>query len=174
MQEEIFKDVPDYEGLYQVSNLGRVKQLQCDVYKKDGTFFYTKKEKVKVIKMKQKYKFVNLNSKKFYVHQLVAMAFLNHKPCGIKLVVDHIDGNPLNNNINNLQIITQALNTSKGKKRLGTSSKYKGVCYDKQRKKWIAIINNKFIGRYVKEEEAYNAYLNQKEEMFKLNKAKWK
>ena len=37
-----------------------------------------------------------------------------------------------------------------------------------------AIINNKFIGRYVKEEEAYNAYLNQKEEIFKLNKAKWK
>jgi len=174
MQVEIWKSVPNYEDYYQVSNLGRVKHLECKVYKKDGTFWYTKKEKIKDVKMKQDYKFININRKKFYIHQLVAMAFLNHKPNGIKFVVDHIDGNTSNNRLDNLQVITQSLNNLKGKKRKGTSSKYKGVSWDKSRNKWIAHINCKFIGRYETEEEAYNAYLNKKEEIFKLNNVKWK
>ena len=51
------------------------------------------------------------------MHQLVAMAFLGYKRDGKNLteVVDHIDGDSLNNNLNNLQIITQKENVNKGK-----------------------------------------------------------
>jgi hypothetical protein len=51
----------------------------------------------------------------FRVHQLVAIVFLNHKPCGHKLVIDHIDSNSLNNNLNNLRLVTNRENTSKEK-----------------------------------------------------------
>ena len=36
MQNEIYKDIPEYEGLYEVSNLGRVKKLKRNVIKSNG------------------------------------------------------------------------------------------------------------------------------------------
>lgn len=52
------------------------------------------------------------------VHQWVAMAFLNHKPCGHDLVVHHKDGNRKNNNAENLEIVTQSKNIiSKGNRK---------------------------------------------------------
>jgi len=83
--------------------------------------------------------YLNGKIKTFIVHQLVAIAFLNHTPNGYKLVVDHIDNDPLNNNLDNLQIITQRDNTSKDKK--GGSSKFTGVFIHKQTGKWRALIN---------------------------------
>ena len=63
------------------------------------------------------YEFRPKGERKLYMaHQLVAIAFLGHTPCGNKLVVDHIDGNPENNHVLNLQIITQRENLSKDKK----------------------------------------------------------
>ena len=44
---EIWKDIEGYEGYYQVSNLGRVKSLERDVVKKDGTIFHCD-EKLKI------------------------------------------------------------------------------------------------------------------------------
>ena len=114
---EIYKNVTGYEGIYQVSNLGNVKSLERKVIGKLDSI-RTLKEKV----LKN-----NLNKKGYYlvglmkdnkqatkkVHQLVAIAFLGHTPCGMKLVVDHIDNNPLNNRVDNLQIITQRENSTK-------------------------------------------------------------
>lgn len=51
----------------------------------------------------------------YRVHQLVAMYFMNHIPNGHKYVIDHIDGNKLNNHISNLQIIGNFQNLVKGK-----------------------------------------------------------
>lgn len=48
--------------------------------------------------------------KTHHVHKLVAIAFLNHKPNGHELVVDHIDKNELNNHVDNLQLITHSQN----------------------------------------------------------------
>jgi hypothetical protein len=98
---EKFKGIPNYKGLYQVSNLGRVKSLKRKNVRMNrflkpslhkGYFKVTLCE--------------NGQQKAFDIHQLVAMAFLNHKPNNYLLVVDHIDNNPLNNNVENLQIIT--------------------------------------------------------------------
>ena len=73
----------------------------------------------------------------FNVHVLVAMAFLGHTPNGWALVVDHIDNDPKNNNIENLRVITQRENTSRAK--IG-SSKYVGVSWHKNHKKWNSSI----------------------------------
>ena len=48
--EEIWKDIKGYEGYYMISNLGRVKSLERDVYRKDGKISYHKKEKIKIPK----------------------------------------------------------------------------------------------------------------------------
>ena len=93
---------------------------------------------------------------------MVSIAFLNHKPCGYKLVVDHIDNNPSNNNVNNLQIITHRENCSKDK-RNGTS-KYVGVSWSKGMKKWTVNIafkgKIKHLGYFEDELEASEKYNN--------------
>ena len=61
------------------------------------------------------YKVFHMNSKEHRVHQVVAEMYLNHIPCSHKLVVDHIDGNKLNNYYKNLQIISNHQNLMKGK-----------------------------------------------------------
>lgn len=154
---ELWKDIPNYEGYYQISNFGRVKSLKRlnvskDILLKGSIDNYG----YRVVSLSN-----NGNSKQFKVHQLVAIAFLNHKPNGFKgLVVDHIDNNPLNNKLSNLQIISQRKNTSKDKKR--GSSKYVGVSWDKNRKYWRVNIfyNNKNykLGSFYLEEKAANVY----------------
>jgi hypothetical protein len=160
--KEIWKDIPGYEGIYQVSNLGNVKSLNYN---------RTKKEKLlkPSISKKRMYLSVTLckNKKLYYysVHQLVAMAFLNHIPNGNIIEVDHIDENKLNNKLNNLQLLTSEQNTKKSIDKTKTSSKYFGVSYDKSKKKWVSYIKingkNKKIGCFFTEKEAKIAYDNE-------------
>lgn len=76
-------------------------------------------------------------------------------------VVDHINGNKLDNRRENLRIITTHMNNINRKGRNG-SSVYKGVSYDSSRDKWISSIQingkTKHIGRFDSEEEAARAY----------------
>ena len=89
------------------------------------------------------------------------MAFLNHKLCGMKKVVHHIDNNKMNNKLLNLEIVSQRENSYTH--HIGTS-KYTGVSWDIERKKWKSNIriNNKikFLGRFNTEMEASIAYQN--------------
>ena len=151
--EEIWKDIPEYEGLYQVSNLGRVKSLMFNkekILKQANTNGYLQ---VRLCKNK---------IKKFLVHQLVSMAFLNHKPCGFNLVIDHINDNPSDNRVENLQIVTQRYNCRKTQGKY--SSQFKGVSWNKQKKKWHSLISmngkRKFLGTFTDEYEAHLAYQN--------------
>ena len=98
---EIWKDIPGYEGCYQVSTLGRVKTVERLTKRKNGTSF-TVQERIKKQRIGTSgYYMVDLKvdrkSKTFRVHKLVAMTFLNHTPNKYKEVVDHIDNNKLNN-----------------------------------------------------------------------------
>jgi len=156
MENEIWKDIPGYEGLYQVSNLGNVKSLGND---------RTRKEKIlKPSVCKYGYYHVGLYKngkvKSTVVHQFIAMAFLNHNPCGHKLVIDHRNDNPLDNRVENLQIVTQRFNANKTQGKY--TSKYKGVSWHKKANKWISniLINKKQIhlGYFNTEEEASLAY----------------
>ena len=151
---EVWKKIPDFEN-YQVSNLGNVRSLN---YRNTG--------KVKVltpeIEKSGRSKFTLCKKGKGYhrrSHVLVAMAFLNHKPCGNKIVVDHIDNITSNNNLYNLQKVTQRYNLSK---ELRGSSKYTGVCWDKTCNKWKSQIRingkSKHLGRFENEKEASEVY----------------
>lgn len=78
-----------------------------------------------------------------------------------KVQIDHIDGNPLNNQRNNLRIATNSQNQQNRRKHLKCSSKYKGVSLDKRRGKWssyIRIDKLKFLGYFHSEIEAAKAY----------------
>jgi hypothetical protein len=72
--------------------------------------------------------------------------------------IDHIDGNRLNNRIENLRDVSASQNRKNTKKRKDNTSGIVGVCFDKQTGKWIAKINvsgsNKTLGRYSDIEEA--------------------
>lgn len=100
--------------------------------------------------------------KTFKVHQLVAEVFLNHTPCKHLLVINHIDHNRLNNNLNNLEIISMRENTNK--LHLKSTSKYAGVSLQKKTNRWLAykMINGKhtYLGIFDDEESAYQCYLN--------------
>ncbi len=153
--EEIWKDIPECAGLYQVSNLGRVQ-----------SFYFNKSKVLKQTKMKNGYHIVtiykNKKSRTFCVHQLVAMAFLGHNPNGHQLVVDHINDDRSDNKVENLQIVTQRFNSYKTQ---GTySSEYKGVSWSKINQKWKSqILTNKkvkHIGYFDCELKAHQAYKN--------------
>jgi len=163
MKEEIWKDIPDYEGLYQVSDFGKVKRLPKKTF--NGKCYFISKQIILKPYVNGKYEYINLiknkKSKTFTVHKLMAITFLDYKSCkSNNLVVDHIDNNQLNNNLKNLQIITNRENTSKD--RLGYSSSFIGVSWCKTSKKWVAniTINKKqvFLGSFNQEINASVVY----------------
>lgn len=165
--KETWKDIPGYEGLYQVSDLGRVRSLDREV--KDSRWG-RQRRKGRVLKPGQNEKGYlkvvlskNGKTKNQKIHQLVAISFLNHDPKDSKLVVDHIDNDKNNNRLYNLQLVTNRENASKD--RNGYTSNYVGVYWEKQTKKWRAAIyvNGKSIklGRFDSEYEAHLAYQNE-------------
>lgn len=105
--KETWKDIPDYEGLYQVSNFGKIKSLYN--YKRNGTNILTPK-------IRRGYYQIGLRKNKkrkwIAVHRLVALAFIpnpNNYKC-----VNHKDENTLNNNIDNLEWCTHKYNNCYG------------------------------------------------------------
>jgi hypothetical protein len=161
---EEWKDILDYEGLYQVSNLGRIKGLKRNVVRTNGVIYSAKERILKLCKSTNNYSIVMLSkdgtSKTKQVHQLVTFAFLKYIPHSINAVVNHIDYNRANNFLNNLEIISQRENTNR--KHLKSSSKYTGVCWDKINKSWKSSIRIngkiKHLGTFKDELAASNAY----------------
>jgi len=157
MQEEIWKDIPNYEGYYQVSNLGRVKSLKRNRSPKEKILKSSKTKNGYLSNTLSK----NNKQKSYFLHQLVAMAFLDHKPNRGKIVVDHIDNNKTNNKLSNIQVVSQRVNASKDKFRIKRTSKYVGVNKSHKGNKWIAKIHigkTIHLGRFDTEEEASEAY----------------
>lgn len=95
-----WKDINEYEGYYQISNNGQVKNVKTNIILTGDI-------------NSAGYKRITLYSpikKRFFIHRLVAEHFCN-KPLNYKeLVVNHIDGNKLNNNYKNLEFVTRSEN----------------------------------------------------------------
>jgi len=114
---EIWKDIKGYEGLYQVSNIGRVKSLERTVPRKNGSKLPIKERILKPKANRDGYLTVVLckgsgKRKGFLVHRLVCEAF--HKNPKNKPCVNHIDENKTNNTAGNLEWCTYSENNKHG------------------------------------------------------------
>lgn len=110
--QEIWKDIEGYEGLYQISNLGRVYSFDRVIPSKAGSTM-VRKAKYLVLCNRRGYvavTLINLNSKKkqITVHRLVAQHFIDNPEN--KRCVNHIDGNKRNNRVDNLEWATDSEN----------------------------------------------------------------
>lgn len=145
---EIWKDIKGYEGLYQVSNLGRVKSLSKTVrsaIQKCGTRTTVDKI-VRQAKISSGYYRVGLSNNKvhkgYLVHRLMAIAFIPN-PDNLEQV-NHKDGNKLNNSLDNLEWVTRSENAIHSFK-LGLSYQAKAIAinvYSYPEKVFIKRFNN--------------------------------
>lgn len=108
---EVWKNVVGFEGLYQVSNLGRVKSLDRFLVYKNGTRRFYKGRILAPVIDTHGYEMVQLGRKKRKkVHRLVALHFVkNTNPLEYN-VINHKDENPRNNKYSNLEWCTQDYN----------------------------------------------------------------
>lgn len=116
---EIFKPVPSYEGLYEVSNYGRIRTIKrqgTDSRIRSTTLDRTGYLRVALLK--------HGISKSYAVHRLVCMAFLDNPES--KRTVNHIDGNKQNNILSNLEWMTHSENHKHSYDNLGRKTHMEG------------------------------------------------
>jgi hypothetical protein len=110
--KEIWKDIPDYEDLYEASNLGIIRSKDAIVW--NGFKHHLRKGRILKINYSgaMKYGSVTLSKKSklktFRVHVLILKTFVGERPS--KLQIGHLDGNPQNNCLANLAYITAKQN----------------------------------------------------------------
>ena len=139
MTEEIWRPVVGYEGLYEVSNTGRVRSLDRYVRRN-----YFKKGRILKLNDRRGYLFVELclnnKTKNFSVHRLVAQAFIPN-PDNLPQV-NHIDEDKLNNRVENLEWCDSKYNSNYGTRKdraRNTAIKngyWSGLSEEEYHKKW--------------------------------------
>lgn len=109
--EEVWTPIRGYENYYEVSNYGRVRSLDRVLIRKDGRFYRRSGQIIKPQKNKQNcllqvMLLSHSRCRLFYVHRLVAEAFLEEPRDKNARCVTHLDGNPHNNYVGNLKYVT--------------------------------------------------------------------
>lgn len=110
MKREIWKPYPGLEGVYEVSNTGRVRSLDRVCVDKNGRKFRRKGKVLSQYKNRKGYKMCMFNNKNTSVHRLVAKVFIPNPDPDNKTQVNHKDGNKDNNHVSNLEWVTGAEN----------------------------------------------------------------
>ena len=139
--KEIWKDIEGYEGIYQISNYGKIKSFHKD-------------EKIlKPRKVKDGYLMICLHKngkgRNYQVHRLVAKHFIDN--FDEKLTINHKDYNKENNRIDNLEIMTHYDNVCDYFKKVSKTG-YVGI--NKQHNKYRVRYKKKTIGYYKDLDEA--------------------
>lgn len=152
--KETWKDIKGYEGKYQVSNLGRVKSLYRTNYDiNSSSYRMIKQEKILKLNCDNRYVYVELfkdgERKNPKVHRLVLETFnpTNNKD----LEINHIDGNKLNNRLENLEWVTHSENMVHSYK-IGLHKKKIGSQHIKSKK----VLQYDLQGNLIKEWESTN------------------
>lgn len=192
--DETWKEIPGFEGHYEVSSMGTVRSIGRVVPNSEKGVRFSKAKTLRSSPTtRSDYLYVKLwKHNKMYqmsVHRAVALAFIpnpENKP-----QVNHIDGNKLNNHVNNLEWVTVSENhkhafrvglksgEAHGKKMVGTKfnavSKYHNVSYDYTRQRWSASIKSKgkplFQKRFKLEVDAAK-YVNEMIDILQLDRPK--
>lgn len=107
------------------------------------------------------YKRIRIHGKYYYCHRLAYLYMYGHMPTG---VVDHVDGNPSNNSIDNLRCVNKSQNSQNIKKsHIDSTSGFLGVWLHKQTGKYVAQITKQgkrlSLGLHETPEQAHNAYV---------------
>ena len=161
---EIWKDIKNFEGNYQISNFGNIKNVKTLRIRKACTD-------------SDGYKIVNLyrngKCKSMRIHRLLSLAFIpnpKNKTC-----IDHINNKRLDNRLKNLRFVTSQENNRNRSISSNNTSKIKGVYFNKACNKWRAHIkiNGKQIHlgyfqniedakevRQIKAKELFGIYIN--------------
>ena len=156
---ENWRKVIEYEDLYEVSNMGRVRSVKKETlilkpfhWQKDGYMYARLSKKSKKCRRG--------------IHVLVAKAFIPNPKN--KKQVNHIDGDKTNNTVDNLEWSTPRENSTHYTSQLNTSSKFTGVSLT-QSGKWASPIRIKgkkyHLGTFDNEFEAHIAYQNKLKEV---------
>lgn len=146
LPKQIWRDIPGYEGLYQVSNTGKVRSLN-----------YRRSKKTKILKQhtnKYGYKLIGLNKMGkrtgYAVHRLVAICFISN-PNNLT-EVNHKDENKTNNTVWNLQWCDRTYNNNYGTRKEKVScnmvGKNKGKNSSKAKPILMFTLNGTFIKRF--------------------------
>ena len=154
---EIWKDISGYEGVYQISNIGRVRKTKN---RKDGLpgnqFLYMAKTD-----NGNGYDYITLHKngtrKNHYIHRLVASAFIENPQK--KNCVNHIDYNRKNNNVDNLEWCTckenirhSAIHMSGPRQQTNnTGEKY---IHKRRYGGFEVVVNRRYLGKYADIKEA--------------------
>ena len=120
MVNELWKDIPGYEGYYQASDAGRVRSV--DRFINNGMLRgrvlrqYTNKDGYKLVRLSKTGVCVT-----YQVHRLIYLTF--HGPIPEGMQVNHIDENPANNELENLNLMSPKENNNYGTRNRRTSEK---------------------------------------------------
>lgn len=106
MTKEIYKTIEGFNNLYEISNFGNIKTVKTQKITNGWQHCKYGHRKVRLYK--------NKISQDFYVHRLVALAFL--PIIDNKIYVNHIDNNPNNNHVSNLEWCTHKENMQHAQK----------------------------------------------------------
>ena len=155
-----FYDLKDYENEYQINKNGEIKSKRKNIIMKPTI------NKGYLISCLTK----NKKNKQYLIHRSLAIQFIPN-PNEYKLV-DHIDNNPLNNDLENLRWINKSGNSRNIIKKKDCSSEYRGVSWHKIKKKWSASIRIdgklKHLGYFTNEEEASEVYQKKYNELMSI------
>lgn len=172
--EEVWKDIPNYEGFYQVSNLGNVKSLKRKIKRLNHSDLILNEKVLKNYVTKNGYVQLSLHkhkkSKKIFGHILVMLAFKGEKPKDHD--VNHINGIKNDNRLINLEYCTRSENMLHAFKKGLCKNTLKSSRTGNNSKKRIVLNteNGIFHESIVEASETYNVYIGSMEKMLSGNR----